>query len=144
MYKGVPVSGLEFFELLNESDEFCADLGRVVLAAGRLEVALATVLERESPGKDLGFATLGRLISHAKNHDELSKMIPHLEMLKTQRNYLTHNIYSLLSDRIDETILERNNIIDSDVHTYTERAWVLKNNLNALADIVEKQLGKYA
>jgi hypothetical protein len=144
MYKGVPVGGLEFFELLNESEEFCADLGRVVLAAGRLEVALAKVLEHDSPDEDLKFATLGQLIGHARSHDELRKMIPHLEMLKTQRNYLTHNIYSLLSDRIDETILERNDIIDSDVHTYTERAWVLKNNLNGLADIVERQLGKYA
>jgi hypothetical protein len=137
MYKGVPMAGLKFFRLLNENDEFCADLGRVVLAAGRLEVVLANILERDGSQSDLTFATLGQLITHAKKHEELARMAPHLEMLKTQRNYLTHNIYALLSDRIDETILERSDLIDSDVHTYTERAWVLKNNLNALADIVE-------
>ena len=64
-------------------------------------------------------------------------IIDHLIIAKIQRNYLTHNIYALLTDLIDETILERKDIIDSDVHTYVERASQLKENLTTLAEIFE-------
>jgi len=66
-------------------------------------------------------------------------MQPALELLRDQRNYLTHSIHSLLSGWIEETILEKSNLLDSDVVTYTERAWQLAENLNGLADIVEKE-----
>jgi hypothetical protein len=64
-------------------------------------------------------------------------MIPALENLMRQRNYLVQNIHALLSDLIEETILERAGLIDSDVVTYTERAWELRNNLNGLAELLE-------
>jgi hypothetical protein len=66
-------------------------------------------------------------------------MLSALEMLKDQRNYLTHNVHALLSGFIEETILEGSNLIDSDVHTYTERAWQLAENLNGLAEALERQ-----
>ena len=56
-----------------------------------------------------------------------------------QRNYLTHNIYSLFIDLLDETILEKNKLLDSDVHTYIERAWQLKKNLIALTEIIQEE-----
>lgn len=136
MYEGKEVEGQEFFDLLNKSDEFCAELGRVVLAAGKLEGILIQVIERENQTINLKNATLGRLISYAETYPELKDLVPHLKSVKIQRNYLTHNIYQLLSDRIEETVLERQGLLDSDVHTYFERAWELKNNLNALAELV--------
>jgi hypothetical protein len=66
-------------------------------------------------------------------------MLPALETLRDQRNYLAHNVHALLSGLIQETILEGSALLDSDVHTYTERAWQLKENLNHLADIVERK-----
>ena len=34
MYEGTPSKGIDFFNLLNESVEFCMELGKVTLAAG--------------------------------------------------------------------------------------------------------------
>lgn len=66
-------------------------------------------------------------------------MIIALRGLLHQRNYLTHNIYALFIDLIEETILEKNNLLDSDVHTYIDRAWQLKENLFALAGMFQEQ-----
>lgn len=73
-----------------------------------------------------------------KKHKFLEKMIPVLEEIKDQRNYLAHNIYALFSGLIEETILERSGLLDSDVATYTDRAWQLQDNLNGLADIIAR------
>jgi hypothetical protein len=135
---GGSVDGLQFFELLRADDQFCAELGRVVLAAGRLESALKRTLARNGFARDTGKATLGKLIDFCREKDIIAKMIPALETLRDQRNYLLHNIHALLSDLIQETILERANLINSDVHTYTERAWQLKENLDGLADLLEQ------
>ncbi len=137
--KGEPVAGLRFFELLCADDRFCAALGRSVLAAGRLESALKRYLASAAPTGDTTKATLGQLIQYCKNNRLITKMVPALEVLRDQRNYLTHNIHALLSDLIEETILERADLLDSDVLTYTERAWDLTNNLNGLAELVERK-----
>lgn len=131
------VTGLQFFALLCADDNFCSELGRVVLAAGRLETALRRYLAAPLSSVDTTKATLGKLIEYCKRHKTLTRMIPSLEMVRDQRNYLTHNIYALLSDHIGETILERANLLTSDLNTYTERAWELKNNLNDLAKLIE-------
>jgi hypothetical protein len=139
--KGEFVAGLRFFELLCAGDRFCAELGRTVLAAGRLESALKRHLAANVPTEDTTKATLGKLIQYCKINSLIAQMIPALEVLRDQRNYLTHNIHALLSDLIEETILERADLLDSDVVTYAERAWELKNNLNGLAEIVERECG---
>jgi hypothetical protein len=51
---------------------------------------------------------------------------------------MTHNVHALLSGSIAETILEGSNLIDSDVHMYTERAYQLAENLNGLAEVLER------
>ncbi len=139
-WKGEPVDGRAFYALLSRDDKFCAELGRAVLAAGRLETSLKQYIVDKAQHPDLTRATLGTLITVARNCRLLSKMLPALEMLKDQRNYLTHNVHALLSEFIEETILEGSNLIDSDVHTYTERAWQLAENLNGLAEILEREL----
>lgn len=139
MWKGEPVDGPAFYDILCGDDEFCAQLGRAVLAAGRLETVLKKYMSENAQRPDLTRATLGRLITIARDCGLLAKMLPALEMLRDQRNYLTHNVHALLSGFIEETILEGSNLIESDMHTYTERAWQLVENLNGLAEILERE-----
>lgn len=139
-FEGRPAGGTEFFALLCADDDFCAQLGRAMLAAGRLETALKRYLKTRRPELKLEHANLGALLQLLqKKHTLLVKMQPALEVLKSQRNYLVHSIHALLSDWIEETILERSDLLDSDISTYCERAWQLTEDLNGLADIVEKE-----
>ncbi|MFQ5398711.1 MAG: hypothetical protein ACE5E7_03845 [Anaerolineae bacterium] len=135
-YEGKPSEGIEFYELLYQDDEFCRELGRAVLAASRLESTLKQYINNRVPDENTKRATLGRLIIFARKHQLLLKMLPALETLRDQRNYLTHNLHALFSGLVEETILERTGVLDSDVHTFTERAWQLKENLDSLADII--------
>jgi len=137
--EGRPIPGTEFFALLCSDDEFCAQLGRAMLAASRLETELKRYVHARHPQLDTKHANLGQILRLLNKHALLEKMRPALGVLKDQRNYLAHNIHALLSDWIEETILERSDLLDSDVSTYCERAWQLTENLNGLADIVERE-----
>jgi len=139
-YKGVSVNGLDFFELLLNSKDFTSMLGQVTLAAGRLEAVLIQILLKDNIEKNkIEKATLGRLINYIEKRKLLERnMIIALKGLKNQRDYLIHNIYALFSDLKDETILEKNNLLDSDVELYIERASQLKKNLIDLADLLKK------
>lgn len=135
MYKGKPASGLEFYNLLFESEEFTSELGKVALASGKLEAELMLYLKRKGITKDLNKSTLGTLTKIAEQTELLdSNQLESLKMVTIQRNYITHNIYALFTDIKEETILEKYNLLDSDVFTYIERAWQLKENLIALAE----------
>lgn len=140
MYKGGPSKGFEFYNLLFESDEFNAELGKVALAAGRLEAEMMLFLNRNGVKENISRSTLGQLIKIGKKNNLLDKNLSvALEQICKQRNYLTHNIYALFIELIDETILERSNLLDSDVITYIDRAWQLRNNLIDLANIMSKK-----
>ncbi len=138
MYKGHPTGGIDFYNLLYNSPEFCVELGQVTLAAGKLEAELILLLARSSIPEKAAGKTLGKLISIASKYGVLDKneTIVFNEVCG-QRNYLTHNIYALFIELIEETRLERSDLLDSDVHTYIERARQLKENLLGLAEIVE-------
>lgn len=137
MRDGEPADGPEFFALLVADDPFCAELGRAVLAAGRLETALAQHIARH-PDASYRRATLGQLIELAKRYRLLTSMLPVLEDLRDQRNYITHNLHGLLSGPLTETVLPSVGLLDSDVDLFTERARQLAENLNDLAAIVER------
>ena len=140
MYKGEPTQGVEFYNLLFESDEFCSELGKVTLAAGRLEAELILYLNRNGVKENISQSTLGQLIKIGKKYDLFDKNLAiALDQICRQRNYITHNIYALFIELIDETILERSNLLDSDVHTYMDRAWQTKENLIGLADIISQK-----
>jgi hypothetical protein len=141
MYAGKPTEGLEFYRLLFKSDEFCAEMGRVALASSQLEAELIQLLlERNVPVKVEGLP-LGALVKAARKHHVLEgNELSVLDDLCSQRNYLTHNIYALFIDLIEETRLERSNLVDSDVHTYTECARQLRENLVGLAEIVVQNI----
>ncbi len=140
MYKGKPTEGIKFYDLLVESEEFTSELGRVALASGRLEAELILFLKRNKITGNYKKATLGSLLDIAKINNLLDKnTIIALREISKQRNYITHNIYALFTDLIDETVLEKNNLLDSDVHLYIDRAWQLKENLDGLADIIKQK-----
>ena len=87
-YSGKPVSGVQFFELLNEDNKFCQEIGCCSLACSRLEVALIRFLTKNGiqPKKK---APLGMLINQAKkllNKQEEDS----LELINDQRNYMIH------------------------------------------------------
>jgi hypothetical protein len=140
MYKGEPTEGIEFYNLLVESEDFTSELGKVALASGKLEVELIIFLKRNEIKGNYKRATLGTLVDIAEKNDLLDKnMIIALKQTSKQRNYITHNIYALFTDLIDETIMEKNNLLDTDVLTYLDRAWQLKENLDGLADIIKRK-----
>ena len=126
----------EFYLELSSDEGFCKELGRAMLAAGRLESELTRYLTNAGVAENLRKANLGRLVRAAKQHEVLSNLVPVLEMLNDQRNYLAHNIHSLFYGLIEETVLERTGLLDSDTYTFMERAWQLAENLNGLAEIV--------
>ena len=141
MRKGEPSAGTEFFDLLRTDDAFCAQLGRAMLAAGRLESELKQFLT-ENGVTGTGKATLGQLTKLLERNGLLVKMQPHLDYLSKQRNYLAHSVHALFAELIEETILPRSDLLDSDVNAFTDRAWQLADNLHALANIVANERRK--
>ena len=138
MKTGRELAAEDFYVELSRDEEFCQELGRAMLAAGRLESEITRYLTNAGVPEDLRKANLGKLIRAAKKHEVLSQLVPALEMLNDQRNYLAHNIHALFHGLIEETILERTGLLDSDTHTFMERAWQLAENLNGLAEIVAR------
>lgn len=138
--QGEAVTGAEFFDLLRTDDEFCAEVGRAVMAAGRLESALRRLLHRHAPDSRTTKATLGALINLAEKHNLLKGMAPALRQIKTQRNYLAHSLHALFSGLVQETMLPRTGLLDSDVAGFTDRAWQLAQEIDGLADLAEREL----
>lgn len=132
------MSDVKFYEKLYADDDFCKQLGKAILAAGRLESELILYIQDNQSSSDVTKANLGKLIRVAEKHDLLLKLVPVLKDINSQRNYLAHNIHALFSGLIEETILPHFCLIDSDVAVYTEKAWQTTENLNAIADIVKK------
>ena len=140
MYKGEPTIGIKFFSLLEKSNEFTSELGKAALASGKLEAELIILLKSKNIAVKFERATLGFLIELLEKNDLLDKnMISALRTVSKQRNYITHNLYALFIDQLDETIMGKNNLIDTDVLLYVDRAWQLKENLNGLADIIKQR-----
>ena len=140
MYNGEPSKGLEFYKLLNESEEFISELGKVTLASGKLEAEMILFLKRKGIKGKYNKANLGTLIELVDKNNLIDKnMKISLKTISKQRNYITHNIYGLFIDLYDETILEKENLLDTDVTLYIDRAWQLKENLDGLADIIKNK-----
>lgn len=136
MYKGEPTKGIKFYNLLLESKEFTSELGKVTMAAGKLEAKLILFLRRKGINSKIDGKTLGFLIRIGEKNNLFDKnLVISLNQIKNQRNYLMHNIYALHTDLIEETILEKRNLLDTDVTMYIDRTWQLKENLNDIANI---------
>lgn len=133
---------IEFFERLYADTEFCAQLGQVTLAAGRFESNLRAYLNLRDVNVSQKSA-LGPLIKELENNKLLSENgIRILRGLKEQRNYLTHSLFDLFAERIEETLLPRTDLIPIDVTVFTEKAWGLEQNLSGLNQIVEEAIAE--
>ncbi len=137
-FRGEPAAGLDFYAELRENDEFCAEFGRAMLAAGRLEAALTAHLNALGVGKKLVKPNLGALIRVAKEREIERGMIEVLEGLNEQRNDFAHNIYGLFASIVESKLLPKDKLIDTDVLMYTIYATQLKENLDGMADIFLK------
>ena len=113
-------------------------LGKVMLSASRLESELIKYLSQNEVKEKVHRANLGVLIRIAEKNSLLVKMIPVLKEIKDQRNYLSHNLHALFVGLIEETVLPRSDLLDSDIDVFTDKAWQLDENLRGLSDIVAK------
>ena len=76
---------------------------------------------------------MGSLIRIAKKDQYIDENnIKSLKVVLRQRNFLTHNIHSLL---IDDATLEDKSMWENDIGLFIDRAWQLQENLKSLADI---------
>lgn len=142
MYKGNPSSGLDFFNSLYKSKEFTSEFGQMILASAKLEAELILLLNKNNTEGNYKMFSLGKLIHIAHKNQLLSDNdFEIFKLLKNQRNYLTHNLYALFNNSIDESILvARENLLDSDILYYTETVWEVKENLNNLADVIKSKI----
>jgi hypothetical protein len=138
MRNGEPAEGLKFYELLFADDNFCKELGRTVLSAGRLESILIQYINTHVATQPTKGATLGNLIKLLKKNHLLNDFTRSLETVKKQRDYLTHNLHALFSGLIEVTILERSGLLDSDIDLFSDRAKQLNEDMNKLAEIISK------
>lgn len=128
------------FEMLSEDTECCAALGRMTLAAARLESDLRVFLTLNGVHVGAG-ATLGGLVKKLGDNDLVSDNgLGILRGLTRQRNHLTHSLYDLFAARIDEYLMTREEL--EDVSLLTERAWVLEENLNSFSEIAEERIAQ--
>ncbi len=135
MYKGDHISGIKFYNLLFESREFTSEMGKVALASGKLEAELIIYLKRKGIHQNIENYNLGLLIRTAEQSGLLThNQLEIYKLVKNQRNYLTHNFYALFADLKEETVLPKNNLLDSDVLTYIECALQLRENLDSLSE----------
>jgi hypothetical protein len=73
MYKGEPTKGIAFYNLLFDNDEFNIELGRVILAAGKIETELILYLKRKGVTENINKSTFGNLIKTGKKYNLLDK-----------------------------------------------------------------------
>jgi hypothetical protein len=131
----------EFFLRLYEDQAFCAGLGRVVLAAGRLESMLREYLSMKRIAITEKEATLGRITSIMKTRNLLTRNGEiHFSQLTLQRNYLTHSLFDLFAEKIEESLLPRSNVTEMDVDLFAERAAELANDLDHFGTFVHQAI----
>jgi hypothetical protein len=139
MYKGEFTKGIEFYNLLIESKEFTSELGKVTMASGKLEAELILFLKKKGITSNISRVTLGGLIKiGVKNNFFDNNLIITLNEINKQRNDVTHKIYALFIDLPNDSKLEKDNLLDTDVITYIDIVWQLKENINHIADHFRK------
>jgi hypothetical protein len=133
--------GREFFEQLYEDDEFSAALGRLTMSLDRFESNLRAFLKTSGAKTVDGRATIRELIPRLKAHGFVTDNgVKVLNAVEFGADYLTHRLFDLFSERIDETALPRTDLVPADTILYAERARDAGYELDELSKIVEKRL----
>ena len=134
------MSNERFYNILFTNDEFCMELGRVILVTGKLESLIKKFLNENNENTKFIESTLGGLIFKLKKYDSLKNVVPALSMLKDQRNTLIHEIHSYFSGLIEHTLIDDDNLIDSDVSLFIERAIILRENVEGIIQIINGKI----
>jgi len=131
---------VQVYEQIRADPEFTAALGRVTLAAARLESDIRVFLALHDV--QVGSKTMfGGLVAQLKDHGLVSgNGAGMLRMLARQRNYFTHSLYDLCTARIDQGLMLREEL--ADLRLLAERAWFLEENLNGLSQIAEERIAE--
>jgi predicted transcriptional regulator len=130
---------MDFYLLLYENTRYCEALGRVMLAASKLESQLRKYLELQGTDIEQRRATLGKLINELKANNFLTQNMEWILLdLKNQRNHLAHNIYDLLS----EEYIQQEKLIPEDVISFAETAEQIAENCYQIALIIQKGIQK--
>jgi hypothetical protein len=135
---------LEFYDLLESNEEFCCALGKVILAASKLEVLLKQYLRLH--GKDISEkrATLGNLIKILKENGHLTRNGEiHFGQASLQRNYLIHNLYGSFVDEIEQALLPVDKLVEMDVDVYTEKSQQTVENFGTYTRLVQCAIEKH-
>jgi hypothetical protein len=128
----------EFFERLYLDSRFCEGIGKVMLAAGKLETSLRIYLKSRNVNKVRSNSTLGRMVVLLKENNLLSSNGEmHFDDLAKKRNYLAHSLFDLFSKEIEETILPREELVEMDVEIYSDRAHELAEDFMHFANKVK-------
>lgn len=155
------INGENFFEELYQNEEFCNKLGKIILLASKLEVLLIKLIENSSADTNYNL-TMGKLIEKVEKLELLPKStIEALRPLCEQRNHLTHNIFIILLDLIEDSKLieninsnksyvkkeifkqlleEKEEFTYYDVQLYIERAYQLEDNLRDFTESINKKI----
>gem|GEM_PF-2764649 len=108
MYKGKFRVGIEFYNMLIESKEFNSKVGNVLLALGKLQAELITFFTRKLISGNNKRAILTTLIEFAKrNRLFYMSTIISIKQVTLQHNFITHNIYTLFINLINESNLTK-------------------------------------
>lgn len=100
-----------------------------MLAAGMLETNLRSYLKTKGITNVRANATLGYMVKKMKEHQLLSQNGEmHFDDLVQKRNYLAHNLYDLFSEVIEESILPGSQLVDVDVHLFSDKAHQLADD----------------
>ena len=114
----------------------------MTLAVGRLEATLKSFLIKAGIRTNLKKDTLGLLAARLANYynDMRSDELSLLNEIRTQRNYLTHNLYSLISNQIDEGSITGIGLLPLDVGAYIINTKALVEHIDVFIDILDRKL----
>lgn len=135
---------LEFYEILSKDDAFCKALGRVMLAASKLEIELKQYLRLQGSEISEKRTTLGNLIGVLERNGHLTRNGEiHLKSINAQRNYLIHNLYGSFAGEIEDQMLPVEDLVQEDVELYTEKTEFTAYNFGVYSKIVCKAIEQH-
>jgi len=127
----------KFYTSLYDSDEFISQLGKMTLEMGRLEAELKAFLQKAGIRTNLDRDTLGLLIAKLSNCELISPQdISRFNDLRKQRNFLTHNLYTILNNQIENRSTSDAERLKHDVESYVEHVIRLRRNIRELMDVL--------
>jgi len=135
---------LNFYELLENSDEFCRALGKAMLVASKLEILIKQYLRLHGNVVPEKRATLGNLIDILRRNGHLTiNGEIHFGQAGIQRNYLIHNLYGSFVDEIEEKLLPVDDLVEMDVEIYTDQVQQTITNFEAYVTVVQAAIEQH-